>query len=68
MYEMLDLVSSSLGFSLCGFPPFYSNCGAPISAGMKKRIRRGEYDFPNPEWNDVSKEGESSLSPIPLSS
>ncbi|XP_065845413.1 MAP kinase-activated protein kinase 2-like [Oscarella lobularis] len=41
---------------LCGFPPFYSNCGAPISAGMKKRIRRGEYDFPNPEWNDVSKE------------
>ena len=24
---------------LCGFPPFYSNHGLPISPGMKKRIR-----------------------------
>ena len=23
---------------------------------MKKRIRAGEYDFPNPEWRNVSKE------------
>lgn len=40
---------------LCGFPPFYSNNGLAISPGMKKRIRTGEYDFPNPEWQNVSQ-------------
>ncbi|XP_031571617.1 MAP kinase-activated protein kinase 2-like [Actinia tenebrosa] len=39
---------------LCGFPPFYSNHGLAMSPGMKKRIRHGEYDFPNPEWSNVS--------------
>lgn len=39
---------------LCGFPPFYSNHGLAISPGMKKRIRTGQYDFPNPEWQNVS--------------
>lgn len=23
---------------------------------MKKRIRTGQFDFPKPEWNNVSKE------------
>ncbi|EDO40421.1 predicted protein [Nematostella vectensis] len=41
---------------LCGFPPFYSNHGAAISPGMKKRIRQGQYDFPNPEWSYVSQQ------------
>ncbi|CAG0922544.1 unnamed protein product [Notodromas monacha] len=41
---------------LCGFPPFYSNHGLAISPGMKKRIRAGQYDFPNPEWRDVSND------------
>lgn len=41
---------------LCGYPPFYSNHGAAISPGMKKRIRNGQYEFPNPEWGRVSKE------------
>lgn len=41
---------------LCGFPPFYSAGGAPISPGMKKRIRQGQYTFPDPEWTNVSKE------------
>ncbi|KAF3856105.1 hypothetical protein F7725_016828 [Dissostichus mawsoni] len=27
-----------------------------ISPGMKKRIRMGQYEFPNPEWSDVSEE------------
>lgn len=45
-------------FRLCGYPPFYSNHGLPISPGMKKRIRMGRYEFPNPEWSDVSEEGE----------
>ena len=26
---------------------------------MKTRIRNGQYEFPNPEWGDVSEEGES---------
>lgn len=41
---------------LCGFPPFYSNQGLAISPGMKKRIRTGQYDFPNPEWKNVSQD------------
>ncbi|MBN3311841.1 MAPK3 kinase, partial [Atractosteus spatula] len=41
---------------LCGFPPFYSNTGQAISPGMKRRIRMGQYEFPNPEWADVSQE------------
>jgi len=41
---------------LCGFPPFYSNHGLPISPGMKRRIRSGQYEFPNPEWQNVSND------------
>merc|ERR1712038_494606 len=41
---------------LCGFPPFYSNHGLAISPGMKQRIRSGRYEFPNPEWAQVSKD------------
>ncbi|KAM9429609.1 MAP kinase-activated protein kinase 2-like [Salvelinus alpinus] len=41
---------------LCGYPPFYSNHGLAISPGMKKRIRNGQYEFPNPEWSDVSED------------
>ena len=43
-------------FRLCGFPPFYSNHGLAISPGMKKRIRTGQYDFPKPEWENISKD------------
>ncbi|XP_046439934.1 MAP kinase-activated protein kinase 2-like [Daphnia pulex] len=41
---------------LCGYPPFYSNHGQAMSPGMKKRIRTGQYDFPNTEWKHVSGE------------
>ncbi|XP_074603261.1 MAP kinase-activated protein kinase 2 [Brevipalpus obovatus] len=41
---------------LCGYPPFYSNHGLAISPGMKKRIRAGEYDFPEEEWKNVSSD------------
>jgi len=44
---------------LCGYPPFYSNHGLAISPGMKKRIRMGQYEFPNPEWSDVSEDGKT---------
>ena len=59
-------------FSICGYPPFYSHHGQPISPGMKKRIRfatkigfcffsnsyfrSGQYEFPKPEWTNVSTE------------
>lgn len=41
---------------LCGYPPFYSNHGAPISPGMKKRIRNGQYEFPAAEWSCISRD------------
>jgi len=44
---------------LCGFPPFYSTGGAPISPGMKKRIRQGQYTFPAPEWTHVTNEAKA---------
>lgn len=47
---------------LCGFPPFYSNHGLAISPGMKKRIRMGQYTFPNPEWQNVSKDAKELIS------
>eukprot|EP00124_Ichthyophonus_hoferi_P003769 Ihof_evm6s351 gene=Ihof_evmTU6s351 len=39
---------------LCGYPPFYSERGAHISPGMKRRIRSGAYDFPDEEWGCIS--------------
>jgi len=44
---------------LCGYPPFYSNHGQPISPGMKKRIRNGQYEFPKAEWSQVSDDAKS---------
>ena len=46
---------------LCGYPPFYSNHGMPISPGMKKRIRNGKYEFPETEWSRVSTQGGCSI-------
>uniref|UniRef100_A0A914BYX8 non-specific serine/threonine protein kinase n=1 Tax=Acrobeloides nanus TaxID=290746 RepID=A0A914BYX8_9BILA len=40
---------------LCGYPPFYSLHGHPISPGMKSRIRAGQYSFSGPEWGRVSE-------------
>nr|CAI5847932.1 unnamed protein product [Callosobruchus analis] len=47
---------------LCGFPPFYSNHGLAISPGMKKRIRMGQYTFPDPEWMNVSQNAKDLIS------
>jgi serine/threonine protein kinase len=44
---------------LCGFPPFYSAHGLPMSPGMKSRIRSGQYGFPSPEWDKVSEQAKS---------
>lgn len=39
---------------LCGYPPFYSTSGQAMSAGMKKRIRAAQFEFPDQEWKHVS--------------
>jgi len=44
---------------LCGYPPFFSTHGGAISAGMKTRIKAGEYQFPKAEWKNVSQEAKS---------
>lgn len=45
-------------YRLCGFPPFFSANGLPMSPGMKNRIRTGKYAFPSPEWDRVSEAGQ----------
>jgi len=35
---------------LCGFPPFYHES----TAQLYKQIKKGEYDFPDPYWTDIS--------------
>jgi len=35
---------------LCGFPPFYHES----TTALYKQIKKGEYDFPAPYWNDIS--------------
>jgi serine/threonine protein kinase len=38
----------------CGYPPFYSEHNDSISPGMKKKIRAGDYKFPEREWSKIS--------------
>lgn len=35
---------------LCGFPPFYHES----TAELYRQIKKGQYDFPSPYWNDIS--------------
>jgi len=35
---------------LCGFPPFYHES----TSALYKQIKKGEYDFPDPYWTDIS--------------
>jgi len=35
---------------LCGFPPFYHES----TAALYKQIKKGEFDFPEPYWSEVS--------------
>ena len=38
---------------LCGFPPFYHE----NTSQLYKQIKKGEFDFPDPYWTDISAEG-----------
>ena len=44
----------------CGYPPFSSENNDGISPGMKKKIRAGDYKFPDKEWANISIEGTKS--------
>jgi serine/threonine protein kinase len=35
---------------LCGFPPFYSE----NTIALFRQIRRGDYSFPSPYWDNIS--------------
>jgi len=55
--DYLPCILASSDCRLCGYPPFYSVHGAPFSPGMKKRIRNGQYEFPDAEWSRVTQDG-----------
>jgi hypothetical protein len=38
---------------LCGFPPFYDE----NTSVMFAHIKAGDFDFPSPEWDEVSPDG-----------
>lgn len=40
---------------LCGFPPFYHE----NTQQLYKQIKKGEYDFPDPYWTDISEQAKS---------
>ena len=54
--------NDTLTTRLCGFPPFSSQQGLPMSPGMKRRIQLGQFDFPKPFWTDVSDEAKELIS------
>lgn len=37
---------------LCGFPPFYDES----TAGLYRQIKKGQYDFPDPYWAEISSD------------
>jgi len=45
---------------LCGFPPFYGNTDAQIF----DKILKCQYDFPSPDWDNVSDEAKQFVSAI----
>ncbi|CAF1194217.1 unnamed protein product [Rotaria sordida] len=44
---------------LCGYPPFFPESEEQLSTGLRSRIRTGNYQFPNEEWEHISEEAKS---------
>lgn len=42
---------------LCGYPPFYGDRDEQIL----KMVKKGEFDFPSPDWDHTSKEGKDMI-------
>jgi len=42
---------------LCGFPPFYSE----NTMALFRQIRRGDYSFPSPYWDNISEKAKDLL-------
>jgi len=40
---------------LCGFPPFYDES----TAGLYRQIKKGQYEFPDPYWTDISMDAKA---------
>jgi len=40
---------------LCGFPPFYDES----TAGLYRQIKKGQYEFPDPYWTDITEDAKS---------
>lgn len=45
---------------LCGFPPFYHES----TAALYKQIKKGQYEFPDPYWSEISKEAKDLVSKL----
>jgi len=45
---------------LCGFPPFYGESLPEVF----EQIMKAEFDFPEPYWNDISKEAKDLISKL----
>lgn len=45
---------------LCGFPPFYEE----DNAALFEMIKKGEFEFPSPYWDDISKEAKDLITSL----
>jgi calcium/calmodulin-dependent protein kinase I len=53
-------IGITLYILLCGFPPFYNEDNAQLF----EEIKKGEFDFPSPYWDDISDMAKDLISRI----
>ena len=42
---------------LCGYPPFYEDTNEELF----EKIKTADFDFPSPEWDEISEQGKESM-------